>query len=97
MDDKQDRLGTIERIVDRYVLTDDCLQHLKSFVDLPSKSLSLYNQRKWKDLALNSTVGVIEQSHKVRRRLSYLEILIINWKMIIKKLVYIAFINRGDL
>ena len=64
-DELNKRLKTVEEMIDKHILTDECLNYLKEYVTIPSEALHLYRQRKWSKLSLISTVGIFENSKTV--------------------------------
>ena len=60
-----DNFNRLSKIIERHVLNDACLEHLRHFVTLSSPAMELYHQQKWSALSVNATSGIIRQSHQV--------------------------------
>ena len=61
------RLQLAEEMLDRHVLTDECLSHLATFSGLPSERMKMYEEKNWTQLSLGATCGILENSRQVGR------------------------------
>lgn len=55
-------------MLDQHILTDECLDHLASFDTRSSNRLKLYEERKFKDLSLIATCGILENFRDVSKK-----------------------------
>lgn len=52
-------------MLDRHVLTEECLDYLAGFAGQSSERMSLYLDGNWKQLSLSATCGILENSRLV--------------------------------
>ena len=55
-------------MLDQHIFTDECLDHLASFDIRSSNRLKLYKERKFKDLSLIATCGILENFRDVSKK-----------------------------